>query len=157
MESNQSKPTAKKGCKSNIVFCKQLTTISSYEREKSSDQNNSKKQHFNHFGNYAYFQFLLSRSLLFETAGWLIAYGSTENSPAVAVSGVDEELEKSVKGMLKPVEYVELKIVDNNGKVVSVNTEGKLCVWGHNLFLGYWNEPEKSTEDVDKSSWYRTG
>ncbi|GIX73425.1 death ligand signal enhancer [Caerostris darwini] len=68
---NQSKPTAKKGCKSNIVFCKQLTTISSYEREKSSDQNNSKKQHFNHFGNYAYFQFLLSRSLLFETAGWL--------------------------------------------------------------------------------------
>ncbi|GIX73871.1 death ligand signal enhancer [Caerostris extrusa] len=68
---NQSKPTAKKGSRSNIVFCKQLTTISSYEREKSSDQNNSKKQHFNHFGNYAYFQFLLSRSLLFETAGWL--------------------------------------------------------------------------------------
>ncbi|GIY52333.1 medium-chain acyl-CoA ligase ACSF2, mitochondrial [Caerostris darwini] len=86
-----------------------------------------------------------------------IAYGSTENSPAVAVSGVDDELEKSVKGMLKPVEYVELKIVDDNGKLVPINTEGELCVRGHNLFLGYWDEPEKTAEVVDKSSWYRTG
>ncbi|GIX91825.1 medium-chain acyl-CoA ligase ACSF2, mitochondrial [Caerostris extrusa] len=93
----------------------------------------------------------------FKVSAICIAYGSTENSPAVAVSGVDDELEKSVKGMLKPVEYVELKIVDDNGKVVPINTEGELCVRGHNLFLGYWDEPEKTAEVVDKSSWYRTG
>ncbi|GIY52334.1 medium-chain acyl-CoA ligase ACSF2, mitochondrial [Caerostris darwini] len=86
-----------------------------------------------------------------------VAYGSTENSPAVAANGIDEDFEKSIKGFLKPLEYVELKIVDNNGKVVPVNTEGELCVRGHNLFLGYWDEPQKTAEVVDKSLWYHTG
>ncbi|GBN89856.1 Acyl-CoA synthetase family member 2, mitochondrial [Araneus ventricosus] len=37
-----------------------------------------------------------------------IAYGSTENSPGVAVTGIDDDFEKAVKGILKPAEYIEV-------------------------------------------------
>ncbi|XP_055932646.1 medium-chain acyl-CoA ligase ACSF2, mitochondrial-like [Argiope bruennichi] len=86
-----------------------------------------------------------------------IAYGSTENSPAVAVNGIDDDFEKAVKGLLKPLEYIELKIVDRNGRLVPINAEGELCVRGHNLFLGYWQDPEKTAEVVEKTNWYHTG
>ncbi|KFM67040.1 Acyl-CoA synthetase family member 2, mitochondrial, partial [Stegodyphus mimosarum] len=86
-----------------------------------------------------------------------IAYGSTENSPGVASSRLDDDFEYALKGIMKPLEFVELKVIDENGCLVPVNTQGELCVRGHGLFMGYWDDKEKTDEVVDKTRWYHTG
>ncbi|GFS55397.1 medium-chain acyl-CoA ligase ACSF2, mitochondrial, partial [Trichonephila inaurata madagascariensis] len=86
-----------------------------------------------------------------------IAYGSTENSPVVAINGEDEEFQNAVKGILPLIEYVECKVVDSKGKVVPVNNEGELCVRGHGMFLGYWNDEAKTSEVLSETNWYSTG
>lgn len=86
-----------------------------------------------------------------------IAYGSTENSPVVAINGEEEEFQNAVKAILPPIEYVECKVVNNQSQVVPVNNEGELCVRGHIMFHGYWNDKAKTSEVLSKTNWYSTG
>lgn len=51
----------------------------------------------------------------------------------------------------------QLKVVDGKGDVVPVNTQGELCIRGHGVFMGYWDDPDKTNEVIDKSRWYHTG
>ena len=32
-----------------------------------------------------------------------------------------------------------------------------MCIRGTCVFLGYWDEPEKTAEVVDNNNWYHTG
>ncbi|KAG8185724.1 hypothetical protein JTE90_000712 [Oedothorax gibbosus] len=86
-----------------------------------------------------------------------VGYGITETSPAVALNGINEEFENIAKGILKPVEYVEVKVIDDKNNLVPINTDGELCVRGHNVFIGYWNDTEKTSKVLDETRWYHTG
>ncbi|GFS55390.1 medium-chain acyl-CoA ligase ACSF2, mitochondrial [Trichonephila inaurata madagascariensis] len=44
-----------------------------------------------------------------------------------------------IKGT-QPLEYVETKVINDKGHVVPINAQGELCVRGHNVFMGYWQE-----------------
>ncbi|KAG8174856.1 hypothetical protein JTE90_007782 [Oedothorax gibbosus] len=87
----------------------------------------------------------------------LVGYGATELSPAVATNSVGEPKENVTKGILRPFEYAEFKIVDDKGHLVPVGSQGELCVRGHYTFMGYWNEEEKTAEVLNKTHWYHTG
>lgn len=53
---------------------------------------------------------------------------------------------------------LQLKIVDDKQRLLPINTEGELCVRGHGLFLGYFDDKKKTDETVDeKTFWYHTG
>lgn len=52
---------------------------------------------------------------------------------------------------------MQVKIVDDKNNLVPVNTDGELCVRGHNVFIGYWNDEEKTSKVLDKARWYHTG
>ncbi|GBL96175.1 Acyl-CoA synthetase family member 2, mitochondrial [Araneus ventricosus] len=86
-----------------------------------------------------------------------IGYGTTETSPAVVSNRYKEDFENSLKGIMQPIEYVEVKIIDSKGNLIPVNTQGELCTRGHNTFLGYWDEEEKTAEVLDKTRWYHSG
>lgn len=86
-----------------------------------------------------------------------IAYGSTENSPAVAVNTLHDDESTVIKGLVPPLEYVEVKVVNHEGEVVPVNTQGELYARGHILFIGYWGDKAKTEEVVDNTKWYHTG
>lgn len=52
----------------------------------------------------------------------------------------------------------QLKVVDDEQRLLPINTEGELCVRGHGLFRGYWDDQHKTAETVDKNTfWYHTG
>jgi fatty-acyl-CoA synthase len=34
---------------------------------------------------------------------------------------------------------------------------GELCTRGYSVMLGYWNEPEKTAESIDRARWMHTG
>ncbi|GBN66099.1 Acyl-CoA synthetase family member 2, mitochondrial [Araneus ventricosus] len=87
----------------------------------------------------------------------MVGYGATETSPAVSSTRFVEDFENVMNGVMQLVEYAEVKIVDSKGQLLPVKGQGELCVRGHNTFLGYWDDEEKTAEVLDKTHWYHTG
>lgn len=60
-----------------------------------------------------------------------------------------------------PLPGVGMRIVDGEGRDVSAGAEGELLVSGSNVFLGYWQDQEKTqasfTRDDQGRSWFHTG
>ena len=87
-----------------------------------------------------------------------ICYGMTETSPVSFQSCRDDTLEQRVTtvGTIHP--HLEVKIVDpETGGIVSHDTTGELCTRGYSVMLGYWREPERTTEAIDGAGWMHTG
>lgn len=58
-----------------------------------------------------------------------------------------------------PLDGVQLKLVDDDGKTIAVNdgqTVGEIAVLGPNLFLEYLNRPD-ATAEVMRDGWFHTG
>ncbi|XP_064473582.1 medium-chain acyl-CoA ligase ACSF2, mitochondrial-like [Ornithodoros turicata] len=85
-----------------------------------------------------------------------IGYGSTECSPIITFSDPSEPLEVWIHTVGKPIDHVEVKIVDKEDRIVSFNTKGELCARGYLVFQGYYGDEQKTREAV-KSNWYHTG
>lgn len=86
-----------------------------------------------------------------------ICYGMTETSPVSTQSHVDDPIDKRVSTVGRIHPHVEVKIVDDNGHIVPVGVSGELCTRGYSVMAGYWGEPDKTREVVDKHGWMHTG
>lgn len=86
-----------------------------------------------------------------------IAYGMTETSPVSFQSATDDPLEKRVATVGRIHPHVQVKIIDEHGRVVPRGTSGELCTRGYSVMLGYWGDDEKTKEDIDKAGWMHTG
>jgi len=86
-----------------------------------------------------------------------IAYGMTETSPVSFQSGAADPLERRVSTVGRVHPHVEVKIVDGEGRIVPCGTRGELLTRGYSVMLGYWNDPEKTTEAIDRAGWMHTG
>ncbi|HXG03505.1 MAG TPA: AMP-binding protein [Candidatus Binatia bacterium] len=86
------------------------------------------------------------------SAGW----GMTENG-LVSCNGLDDPEDKICGTDGKPLPGMELLVVDEQGKPVSVGTEGDLLVRGHSQFVGYWQRPEFTREAHTPDGWFKTG
>ena len=87
-----------------------------------------------------------------------ICYGMTETSPVSTQTRVDEDLERRVTTVGTVHPHVEVKVVDpETGLTVRRDTAGEFCTRGYSVMLGYWNEPEKTTEAIDADGWMHTG
>ena len=53
--------------------------------------------------------------------------------------------------------HLEVKIVDENGRVVSRGEPGELCTRGYSVMHGYWGDVEKTHEAIDPEAWMHTG
>jgi long-subunit acyl-CoA synthetase (AMP-forming) len=51
----------------------------------------------------------------------------------------------------------KVKIVDENGQVVPVNTRGELWTRGYSTMLKYWNDDEKTAQTITAERWLKTG
>lgn len=76
------------------------------------------------------------------------AYGTTECSPGVTMSTLDEHKTGSCG---KPMRCCQVKInhPDEDGV-------GEICVKGDNVMVGYYNDPE-ATASVFEDGWFKTG
>jgi fatty-acyl-CoA synthase len=86
-----------------------------------------------------------------------IAYGMTETSPVSFQSGAEDSLEVRVAtvGHIHP--HLEVKIVDEAGRITPRGEPGELCTRGYSVMLGYWDDPERTAEALDASGWMHTG
>jgi Acyl-CoA synthetases (AMP-forming)/AMP-acid ligases II len=87
----------------------------------------------------------------------IITYGMTETSPITFQSSPNDPLERRVSSVGRILPHVEAKIVDSNGRIVPVGEPGELLTRGYCVMLGYWNDPERTAEAIDKARWMHTG
>ena len=81
-----------------------------------------------------------------------ICYGMTETSPVSTQTGADDPLEKRVGTVGRVHPHVEVKVVDpESGAIVDRGEPGELCTRAYSVMLGYWDEPEKTADAIDRA------
>ena len=86
-----------------------------------------------------------------------IAYGMTETSPVSFQTGVGDPVDKRVATVGRVHPHVQVKLVDEEGKVVEKGQQGELCTRGYSVMLGYWGDDELTAESIDRAGWMHTG
>lgn len=87
-----------------------------------------------------------------------IAYGMTETSPVSFQSDTDDRVDLRVSTVGRVHPHVEVKIIDDKGRIVSVGEQGELCTRGYLVMQGYWDEsPESMADVIDRAGWMHTG
>jgi fatty-acyl-CoA synthase len=86
-----------------------------------------------------------------------IAYGMTETSPVSFQSSTDDPLEKRVSTVGRIHPHVEVKIVEDNGRIVPRRQPGELLTRGYSVMLGYWDDEERTRATINAAGWMHTG
>ena len=87
-----------------------------------------------------------------------ICYGMTETSPVSTQTRVDDSIERRVATVGRVIPHVEVKVIDPaTGLTVPRNAPGELCTRGYSVMLGYWRQPDKTSEVIDAARWMHTG
>jgi long-chain acyl-CoA synthetase len=82
------------------------------------------------------------------------AYGLTEASPAIAVERRGEEKRAGSCG--KPLEGVQVAILDDGGRTLAAGEVGEICARSPGIMSGYFGMPEASAEAL-RDGWLHTG
>jgi fatty-acyl-CoA synthase len=87
-----------------------------------------------------------------------ICYGMTETSPVSTQTRADDSLDRRVSTVGRVHPHVEIKIADPvTGLTVPRDMPGELCTRGYSVMLGYWEQPDKTAEAIDRARWMHTG
>ncbi|MGK3200885.1 AMP-binding protein [Amycolatopsis sp. MEPSY49] len=87
-----------------------------------------------------------------------ICYGMTETSPVSTQTRADDSIERRVSTVGRVGPHLEVKVVDpETGLTVPRGEPGELCTRGYSVMLGYWEQPDKTAEAIDKARWMHTG
>ncbi len=87
----------------------------------------------------------------------LIAYGQTETSPVNHQTTKDDPLDKQVETVGRPGPHLEIKLIGEDGSVVPTGTPGEICCRGYSVMQGYWEEPARTAETIDRAGWLHSG
>ncbi len=87
----------------------------------------------------------------------LIGYGQTEVSPLNHLTLPEDPIEKRVETVGRAVPWVEIKLVDSDGRIVATGEKGEICTRGYSVMKGYWNDKQKTDETIDDAHWLHSG
>ena len=85
-----------------------------------------------------------------------IGYGMTETSPISFQSAVDDPLDRRVSTVGRIQPHAECKVVGPDGRTLPVGQQGELLTRGYLVMKGYWNDPERTAESIQRG-WMHTG
>jgi len=86
-----------------------------------------------------------------------IGYGMTEVSPLSFQTLASDTLQQRVETVGRVQDFVEAKIVGSDGRVVSRGTQGEILFRGYSVMQGYWDDPDRTGEAIDRAGWIRSG
>jgi fatty-acyl-CoA synthase len=86
-----------------------------------------------------------------------IAYGMTETSPVSFQTTPDDALERRVDSVGRVHPHVEVRVVDDEGNLVTRGQTGELHTRGYSVMKGYWNDPARTADVLDADGWMHTG
>nr|XP_029485143.1 acyl-CoA synthetase family member 2, mitochondrial isoform X1 [Oncorhynchus nerka] len=89
---------------------------------------------------------------------FVIAYGTTENSPVSFCGFPTDNLERKSETVGCIASHIEAKVVDpGSGQLVPLGISGELMIRGYCVMLEYWGDVAKTDECIAKDRWYKTG
>ncbi|HEY49978.1 MAG TPA: long-chain fatty acid--CoA ligase, partial [Dehalococcoidia bacterium] len=92
-----------------------------------------------------------------ETASTITALGPEDH----VITGTEEEKAKKLKRLQssigRPMDDVEIKIVDDEGNEVPRGEVGEIWAKGPRVMSGYWKDEEKTAKALTPDGWLRTG
>lgn len=82
----------------------------------------------------------------------------TELSPLATTLGPEDHWQTKHIGCVrgKPVANVEVRVVDEDDRVLYIDEIGEIIVPGHNVMKGYWRKPERAAKSL-RGGWMYTG
>ncbi|MBA7702464.1 Long-chain-fatty-acid--CoA ligase [subsurface metagenome] len=111
---------------------------------------------------------VIKRALdVFPGVSFINAFGQTETASTITtlgpedhvITGTEEEREKKLKRLSsigKPMSDVEMKVVDEEGRELSLGQVGEIVARGPRVMTGYWKDEEKTEKTIDKEGWVHT-
>ncbi len=81
-------------------------------------------------------------------------YGMTETSPVISINPMNA-IQIGTIGL--PIPSTMVKIIDDEGKELSVGEAGELCVRGPQVMKGYWQRPDETAKTMTEDGWLKTG
>ena len=84
------------------------------------------------------------------------AYGMTETAIS-NITSLDDPIEVVCKTVGRPQPGMEHKVVDKNRRVVPIGQEGEACARGQNVCIGYFKDPQRTSEVIDDRGWIYSG
>lgn len=102
-------------------------------------------------------------------ARFINAFGQTETASTITtlgpedhiIEGTEEEQQKKLKRLTssigKPLSDVEVKIVDDEGRVLPTLEVGEILARGPRVMTGYWKDEQKTSQVMTSDGWLRTG
>lgn len=81
-------------------------------------------------------------------------YGATETRVVTVISA--EELATRERSVGRPMQDVELRVLDEQGAEVPAGEVGEVYLRGPGLFSGYWRDPER-TAAAHRGEWFSLG
>ncbi|MGD2167180.1 MAG: AMP-binding protein, partial [Gammaproteobacteria bacterium] len=86
-----------------------------------------------------------------------IGYGMTETGPLSTQTAIDDPAELRVATVGRVLPHTEIKIVDEEGHIVARGLPGELCTRGYCVMRGYWEDPERTAQEIDRANWIKSG
>ncbi len=84
----------------------------------------------------------------------LEGYGLSETSPVACFNPLHGEKKPGSVGL--PIKGVEFQIWNDAGEELPTGEQGEICIKGHNVMMGYWNN-EEATAAAIKGDWFLSG
>jgi fatty-acyl-CoA synthase len=84
------------------------------------------------------------------------AYGLTESGCFLTTSlHCNDERRYTSIGQCMP--HIELKLVDDNGRIVPIGSQGEIWARGYSIMRGYYKDSEGTAETMTDAGWLQTG
>jgi acyl-CoA synthetase (AMP-forming)/AMP-acid ligase II len=97
----------------------------------------------------------MREDLRFETV--VTGYGLTETTGTVSMCRHDDPPETVATTVGRPLNGVEVKVVDDEGRIAPPGATGEILVRGFNVMKEYFADPMATAQAIDTEGWLRTG
>ncbi|MBJ7499341.1 MAG: acyl--CoA ligase [Sphingopyxis sp.] len=86
----------------------------------------------------------------------IVRYSMTE-CPSVTGTRIGDSAEVQYRTVGRPQDGVELKLIDEDLKIVPHGSVGRVAVRSPAVMVGYWQDPEKTAEALTPDGWLISG
>jgi fatty-acyl-CoA synthase len=86
------------------------------------------------------------------------SFGMTETAGTVCTGSPDEPESLRITRLGKPLPGLEVRIIDpESGDEVQTGLRGEVLVRGYSVLEGYYKDPQKTAQAIDRDGWFHTG
>jgi fatty-acyl-CoA synthase len=86
-----------------------------------------------------------------------VGFGMSELGSVTTQTAIGDPIERQVGTVGRIHPHLEARIVDESGATVPPGVPGELVVRGYARMTGYWDEPTRTAEAIDRDGWLHSG